>query len=589
MSEAEHPTWPPLSELRQRAERSLPPPARGRGQPSAAEIEQLLHELEVHRVELEMQNDELRRAQEELEASRDRYADLYDFAPLGYATIDWRGQITEINLTAAKVLGVERGKLIGHRLSSFIAREDRHAYHQHLAECGRNAHSHSAQLHLHPRTGQPIPVQLDSVATWTSGGEHLQYRIAITDIRRLADAERCLQELNASLEERVCQATEQSECRAASLRRLAAELSRTEQRERRRMAQLLHDEHQQILYAVRLRITAMRRKEDRPELASFYEEIDALLGEAIHSSRELIQQLCPPILQDAGLAAALDWLARQFEEKHRLPVRVAATAAANPENDETARLLFDATRELLFNVVKHARAASAAVSMRLNESGEIELDVADQGIGFSQVERDQRPADSTGLGLFGLRERLEAIGGRLQIQAVPGQGTRVTLFAPRGLLAKDDLPGALAGIRDVDEPAARGAADGGDHEPNVIHILVVDDHVILRDGLIGMLADEPDLKVVAEAADGEEAVAKAREHRPDLILMDVSLPKLSGVEATRQIVSEMPSVRVIGLSMHLDQDMASAMRAAGAVAYVSKSEPMPALLTSIRRCSAPAE
>ena len=83
-----------------------------------------LHELEVHQIELEMQNESLRAAQIENEKSRDRYVNLYDFAPVGYLTLNRAGRISETNLTAAKLLGVEKSKLIHARLDQFIAGAD---------------------------------------------------------------------------------------------------------------------------------------------------------------------------------------------------------------------------------------------------------------------------------------------------------------------------------------------------------------------------------------------------------------------------------------------------------------------------------
>src|SRR4030042_6328875 len=92
------------SDLRQRAAELLRGHVRDLHAPAPEEVQQLVYELEVHRIELEMQNEELRETQQRLEASRDRYADLYDFAPLGYFSLDQHGRIREINLAAAEML-----------------------------------------------------------------------------------------------------------------------------------------------------------------------------------------------------------------------------------------------------------------------------------------------------------------------------------------------------------------------------------------------------------------------------------------------------------------------------------------------------
>ena len=104
------------SELRKRAEKALPkklPENLKSAECSHEEMLSLIHELQVHQIELEMQNDELRRTQLDLEAARDKYTDLYDFAPVGYFTIDEQGLIEEANLTAADLLSTDRQSLIG--------------------------------------------------------------------------------------------------------------------------------------------------------------------------------------------------------------------------------------------------------------------------------------------------------------------------------------------------------------------------------------------------------------------------------------------------------------------------------------------
>lgn len=121
---------------------------------------------------------------------------------------------------------------------------------------------------------------------------------------------------------------------------------------------------------------------------------------------------------------------------------------------------------------------------------------------------------------------------------------------------------------------------------SAIRILLADDHRILREGLASLLSEEPDLEVVAQAADGLEAIELARSTRPDVILMDVTMPRLDGIEATRRITAELASVAVIGLSMHEEDDMAEAMHEAGAVVYLSKGGPADVLVATIRNCVA---
>jgi len=103
-----------------------------------------------------------------------------------------------------------------------------------------------------------------------------------------------------------------------------------------------------------------------------------------------------------------------------------------------------------------------------------------------------------------------------------------------------------------------------------IKILLADDHQIVREGLNAILAKHPDLKVVGEAADGRTAVRLARDLAPDVVIIDIGMPDLNGIEATRQIVAEVPGVKVIALSMHADKQFVSGMLKAGAAGYLLK-------------------
>lgn len=117
-----------------------------------------------------------------------------------------------------------------------------------------------------------------------------------------------------------------------------------------------------------------------------------------------------------------------------------------------------------------------------------------------------------------------------------------------------------------------------------VRVLLADDHKILREGLTSLLSAVSGIEIVGQAADGAEAVKLALELKPDVVVMDVTMPKLNGVEATRRILNQMPGVRIIGLSMHSEADMAFPMREAGACAYLTKGGPAGALVDAIRDC-----
>lgn len=118
-----------------------------------------------------------------------------------------------------------------------------------------------------------------------------------------------------------------------------------------------------------------------------------------------------------------------------------------------------------------------------------------------------------------------------------------------------------------------------------IRVILADDHKILRDGLANLLREQPDIVLVGEVGDGQAAVDRARELHPDVIVMDITMPRLTGIEATRLIMQEMPDIRVIGLSMHEHADMAAAMHNAGAVKYLTKDGDVEALIRAIREAA----
>jgi NarL family two-component system response regulator LiaR len=116
----------------------------------------------------------------------------------------------------------------------------------------------------------------------------------------------------------------------------------------------------------------------------------------------------------------------------------------------------------------------------------------------------------------------------------------------------------------------------------LIRVLIADDHAVVRQGLRTFLALQDDMEVVADAADGEEAVRAAREHAPDIVLMDLVMPNMDGVEATRRIAAERPATRVIALTSFLEDDKVLPAVRAGAAGYLLKDVGPPELVRAIR-------
>ncbi len=414
--------------------------------------------------------------------------------------------------------------------------------------------------------------------------------VTMQDITGRKQAEEVVERARAELEVRVTE-------RTAQLRALAAELIQSEERERRRIARLLHDDLQQLLMAAKLRVEIMRGRPEAKSLAGELRRIEEMIAESGAAARELSHELSPSVLHEYGLVAGLRWLGRWMHEKHGLTVRVAGATATDAVEPEVAVLLFQSVRELLFNVVKHAGVKRASVRIGRTPDGWLEIRVSDKGRGIKvPPTRAGHPA-RTGFGLFSVRERIEFLGGRMEQESLPGQGCCFRLSAPlrkpaelvapvraRDLASRrqpaNPPPTPTAGSRAAKRPAAAPRAK--------IRVLLVDDHQVVREGLTTLLAQCPDMAVVGLAADGQEAIELADKLQPQVVLMDVNMPHLDGIEATRQIATAWPRIKVIGLTMHADESCYDAMRSAGAMDCLTKNGPAETLLHAIRAAVPPA-
>jgi len=172
------------------------PPA-ARPKESAAD---LLHELQVHQIELEMQNEELRRVQVELEESRDRYLDLYDFAPVGYLTVSADGRIEEANLTAADLLGIDRGSMLSRPLAAFLGQEeDADRWHRFLSTLGPDGKQEALHLALRRSDGSVFNGHM-ACRFKATGDSRATVRIALTDTTERRKVEESLRSTRDYLE-----------------------------------------------------------------------------------------------------------------------------------------------------------------------------------------------------------------------------------------------------------------------------------------------------------------------------------------------------------------------------------------------------
>lgn len=386
---------------------------------------------------------------------------------------------------------------------------------------------------------------------------------------------------NESLERRVRERTAVAEERAEQLRQLALDLTASESRERRRIAQLLHDGVQQTISAAKMRAGMMRLAAQVPEVKTAAGEVEQLLDRVLSATRTLAIELHPPVLHEVGLAAGLRWLAAECRQKHDLTVTCVLPDDEPALAEQTRTVLFDAARELLFNIVKHAGVKEAELTLATTVDGRVRVTVDDRGRGFALPDADE-PPPRPGFGLANLEHRVRLLRGTVSVTSRRGHGTQVVLELPMDMPRRDvEVPVAGGGdLADTRRAPAPGTAPVPPRPRR--RVLVADDHRLFREGVAQLLRDAGDFDVVGQADDGGQAVTLAAALRPDVCLLDVSMPTVNGVEAAMRISQLAPEVRVVALSMHERSDMADAMRNAGAVAYLSKDVPADVLLGVLR-------
>jgi PAS domain S-box-containing protein len=523
------------------------------------------------------------------------------------AVVVWRmgGGVIYWNHGAEELYGWKVAEAAGrpiHRLLSSALPLSEEEFHRQLMENGR----WQGEIRQTTKDGQAVIVESRMVTLTEEFG-----CILVLETNRDVTERRAIHEkvcrLAEELEDRVKDRTKELLQSQTLLRQLASELTIAEQRERRRLATDLHDYLAQLLVCARLKVAQSRGRMEDSEAESWLGESDDILQQALTYTRSLVAQLTPMALHEFGLAAALKWLADQMRQQYRLSVQVDVQQGMSvtlPEDQSV--LIFQSIRELLINVAKHARIDQAAVRMEQRD-GRLVIAVIDEGLGSDTT--TSPPPTSSKFGLFSIGERMRALGGTFEFRSIHGKGTTATLTLPLPVAGADTpapTPKSQSHVVPQQQPPAteleysqvraQRSAFGGTPERMRqsdpledklrIRVLLVDDHALVRSGLSSVLRYHTELQVVGEAADGQEAVALAVALKPDVVVMDVNMPRMDGVEASKRIKRELPGTVVIGLSMHEGGHHESAMRESGAAAYLTKDSAAERLIETILRCRA---
>jgi PAS domain S-box-containing protein len=454
--------------------------------------------------------------------------------------------------------------------SEYIHPNDRQVFEEKIAQISSSGTPVDFEFRIVSETGSTRVLRsVGQVTAFDSTGNPLIVVGASMDITERKHEEQQLRRLNQNLEHMVAERTKLAEDRAKQLQVLAVELIETEERERRRFAELLHDDLQQMLASARFQLHAVGGDASAdPALVT----IGRILEESIAKSRRLTHELSPPVMHYGSLHSAIEWLAGQMMAQFGLDVHLEAENIPELKTSPLKVFIFRAVQELLFNIIKHAGVKSARVVLS-GRNSHLEVTVSDQGNGFDKTALD-RSRTQKGFGLISIRERARYIGGDLKIDSEPGRGSRFYLSVPVQPAIEDNVQVPLEAP--FDAIARKTHYKGGG-----LRVLFADDHQVMRQGLIRLISSQPDIQVAGEAANGREAVELARQLRPDVIVMDISMPVMDGIEATRRIKSELPEVRIIGLSMFEDDNAAQNFINAGAHTFVRKTASSAELLKAI--------
>ena len=468
------------------------------------------------------------------------------------------GVIQSWNSAAERIYGYTKAEAVGQPITMLIP-EDRLPEETHILEKIRHGKrvDHFETIRKH-KDGSLVQVSLTVSPIKDASGQIIGASKSARDITQRKRIEEDLKTLTLELDSRVSQRTHSLTVSQERLRALATQLSLAEERVRRSLASELHDYLGQMLVVCRLKLTQASQGTNEAREQQL-RDADRILQDAITYTRSLVAQLTPPVLREFGLIMGLTWLAEQMKQHHELRVGMTLNVTSVELSEEHAILLFQSVREILMNIVKHADTTEAALTVDLTQQTLV-VTVKDTGRGFDLSA--ERSSPEPHFGLFSIRERMEAVGGEFVLTSIRGQGTTATL----SLAVKP----AVATVQFPSSPHTAPPLTSNQAQAQPVRVLMADDHPMVRQGLRAIVEQFDRIQVVGEAADGEEALRLAQSLLPDVVIMDVNMPKMDGVEATRHITSTCPNVVVIGLSVHNSPHVQTAMKEAGAAAYLTK-------------------
>ena len=434
---------------------------------SPEEVLHLMHELQVKQIELQIQNEALQTSQAKEKSAALRYTELYDFAPVGYVTLNRTGAFIQSNLAGARVLGCDRTRLAGKRFSGFVAEVDQPVFQNFLQKVFAGDDKSSCEVTLRS-TGAPCSVHIHGMRS----EDGLECRVVVTDITLLRQSQVQLQELNDTLEERVAQRTLDLEQSVERLKQSYTALAKSQAKAT--LSTLIASVFHELRTPISIGKMAVSTLSDqaiatghlvasgqlkRQDLAHFVGQV-AEGSELIRRNLERAAQM----LDDFGHMAVdqasaqrrpFDLVAVVDEVLHsrrpslkRKPQRIAVNIPSGIAMDSQPGPFGQIVINLVNNAYLHAfegRADGVLTISALSEGDQVELRFADNGVGMgaAQLAKLFEPFFSTkiggggtGLGLSIVKNLvLEKLGGQIAVESTLGQGTCFVITLPRVLPA----------------------------------------------------------------------------------------------------------------------------------------------------------
>ncbi|MBN1341901.1 MAG: response regulator [Phycisphaerae bacterium] len=557
-----HDSTQKAEDLRRDAEQALRSTRQDVAAMPAEEVQRLVYELQVHQVELEMQNQQLRATQQELEASRDAYAELYDFAPVGYVTLDAGGVILEANLTAARMLGLERKDLISRKLSHFVDPSDQDTLHRHRHDAFSTETRQACTVQMVASDGATCHVRLKSIGIHGEKESAYRCRMALIDISELVRAEE---------ERRLLEAQFQHAQRLERLGILAGGIAHdfnnllTGILGNASLALTDLEEGSPIRDGIRqIETSALRAAELTSQMLAYsgrgaFVVAPVDLSKLIREMAELLRSSIPKkVAVRQKLAGDLPCVEADIAQIRQVVMNLiinASEAIGDAEGVITVSTgVTDADRQSL---------ADAHVGHDLPQGRYVYLEVADTGHGMDAATRSRMfdpffTTKFTGRGL-GLAATLGIIRGHraaITVHSEPGKGTTFRALFP----CSDRTPENVSGSgRGTQAEEFRGGT-----------ILVVDDEQAVR--RLAAKALERAGFTVMTACDGREAVEIFRRHADEIaaVLLDRTMPATDGIQAFEEIRRIKPDARVVLSSGYTVQEAGEGLADSGLSGFIQK-------------------